>query len=169
MSIKKLFAAVTALVIAGTISISPASAVSVPSTVIAGTKDSVCTIVANGTIECWGSNGYGQIGGGSNSYEPVPVNYIAGTWGYLLNGGSGRHMCAIKIDGTLWCWGWNESGQLGNNSTTNAPTPVQVGADTTWVAGSVGFNSTCAIKSNGTLWCWGDNVYGQLGNGSADA
>jgi alpha-tubulin suppressor-like RCC1 family protein len=46
---------------------------------------------------------------------------------------------------------------------------VQVGSDSTWIAGSVGFNSTCAIKSNGTLWCWGDNSYGQLGNGSTDA
>jgi len=169
MSIKKLFAAAAALAIAGTLTISPARANSVQTSVIAGTADSVCAIVANGTIECWGSNSYGQIGGGSNSSEPVPVNYIAGTWEYLLNGGSGRHMCAIKSDGTLWCWGWNQDGQLGTNSTMNALTPVQVGADTTWVAGSVGHNSTCAIKSNGTLWCWGDNSYGQLGNGSTDA
>jgi alpha-tubulin suppressor-like RCC1 family protein len=169
MSIKKLFAAVTALVIAGTISISPAKATSTQTSVIAGMQNSVCALVNNGTIECWGDNSYGQLGGGSNAEEPVPVNYIAGTWQYLLNGGAGNHMCGIKSDGTLWCWGLNGDGQLGNNSTTSAPTPVQVGNDTTWVAGGVGYYSTCAIKSNGTLWCWGDNAYGQLGNGSTDA
>jgi alpha-tubulin suppressor-like RCC1 family protein len=169
MSIKKLFAAVTALVIAGTLSISPAKAVIAPSSNIGGMQSSVCVIVSNGTIECWGDNSSGQLGGGSNATEPVPINYIAGTWQYLFNGGAGDHMCAIKSDGALWCWGWNENGQIGNNSTTYAPTPVQVGSDTTWVAGSVGSNSTCAIKSNGTLWCWGGNTYGQLGNGSTDA
>jgi alpha-tubulin suppressor-like RCC1 family protein len=169
MVIKKLFAAVAALVIAGTISISPAKAVTAPSSNIGGMHKSVCTIVSNGTIECWGDNTSGQLGGGSNATEPVPINYIAGTWQYLFNGGAGDHMCAIKSNGTLWCWGHNDSGQLGNNSTTNAVTPVQVGSDSTWIAGSVGFNSTCAIKSNGTLWCWGDNSYGQLGNGSIDA
>jgi alpha-tubulin suppressor-like RCC1 family protein len=169
MLMKKILAAVAALVIAGTLSISPAKATTTQTSVIAGMQNSVCVIVTNGTIECWGDNGDGQLGGGSNSSEPVPVNYIAGTWQYLLNGGAGNHMCAIKSDGTLWCWGLNGDGQLGNNTNTSAPTPVQVGNDTTWVAGGVGYYSTCAIKSNGTLWCWGDNAYGQLGNGSTDA
>lgn len=169
MSIKKLFAAVTALVIAGTLSIGPAKATTSQTSLIAGMKNSVCALMTNGTIECWGDNSSGQLGGGSNSTEPVPINYISGTWQYLFNGGAGNHMCAIKSDGSLWCWGLNGSGQIGNNSTTDAPTPVQVGSDTTWAAGSVGYNSTCAIKSNGTLWCWGDNTYGQLGNGSTDA
>ena len=169
MLIKRLFAAATALVIAGALSFSPAKATSTPTSVIAGMEYSVCAIVANGTIECWGRNTDGQLGGGSNSQEPVPVNYIAGSWQYLMNGGAGNHMCAIKSDGTLWCWGRNTDGQLGNNSSTNAPTPVQVGNDSTWVAGAVGFNSTCAIKSDGTLWCWGANSHGKLGNGSTDA
>jgi alpha-tubulin suppressor-like RCC1 family protein len=169
MLIKKIFAAATAMVIAGTLSISPVKATSTQTSVIGGMQNSVCALVTNGTIECWGDNSYGQLGGGSNSSEAVPVNYIAGTWQYLFNGGAGNHMCAIKIDGTLWCWGRNTDGQLGNNTSTDAPTPVQVGNVTTWAAGAVGYNSTCAIKSNGTLWCWGDNAYGQLGNGSTDA
>jgi alpha-tubulin suppressor-like RCC1 family protein len=168
MLIKKIFAAATAMVIAGTLSISPVKATSTQTSVIGGMQNSVCAIVTNGTIECWGDNANGQLGGGSNAEEPVPVNYIAGTWQYLFNGGAGNHMCAIKIDGTLWCWGLNGDGQLGNNSYTNAPTPVQVGNETTWVAGAVGHNSTCAIKTGGTLWCWGDNTHGKLGNGSTD-
>jgi alpha-tubulin suppressor-like RCC1 family protein len=169
MLIQKLSAAIATLTIVGALSIGPVKAVTTQTSIIGGMFSSVCAIVSNGTIECWGDNANGQLGGGANFFEPVPVNYIAGTWQYLLNGGAGEHMCAIKSDGTLWCWGRNEAGQLGDNSTTNAPTPVQVGNDTTWVAGSVGYNSTCATKSNGTLWCWGDNAYGQLGNGSTAA
>jgi alpha-tubulin suppressor-like RCC1 family protein len=164
MSIKKLFAAVTALVIAGTLSISPARAVSVQTSVIGGTSDSLCAIISDGTIQCWGSNNDGQLGGGPNDHEDVPVSYISGTWRYMFDGASARHFCAIKSDGTLWCWGANDQGQLGNNSTAAYPTPSQVGSANTWVAGAVGGGSTCAIKSDGTLWCWGANDYGQLGN-----
>jgi len=164
MLIKKLFAAVTALVIVGTISISPAKAVSVQTSVISGTTDSLCAIISDGTIQCWGSNEVGQLGGGVNDHEDVPVSYISGTWRYLLDGAAAGHFCAIKVNGTLWCWGANWNGQLGNNSTVNALTPVQVGSTNTWVAGSVGALSTCAIKTDGTLWCWGANDYGQLGN-----
>jgi alpha-tubulin suppressor-like RCC1 family protein len=164
MSVKKLFAAATALVIAGTISISPAKAVSVQTSVIGGTSDSLCAIISDGTIQCWGSNEVGQLGGGSNDHEDVPVSYISGTWRYMFDGAAAGHFCAIKVNGTLWCWGANGHGQLGNSSTANSMTPVQVGSAKTWVAGSVGASSTCAIKTDGTLWCWGANDYGQLGN-----
>ncbi len=165
MSIKKLFAAVTALVIAGTLSISPAKAATPPPSNIGGMLHSVCAIMANGTIECWGSNSKGQLGSGINGGEAVPVNHIAGTWTYMFPGdGLNKHMCAIKTNGTLWCWGYGEDGQVGNGSETNVLTPVQVGTDNTWIGGAVGAISTCAIKEGGALWCWGFNDYGQFGN-----
>lgn len=169
MSIRKLFAAATALVIAGTLSISPAKATVAAPSNIGGMFYSVCAIMANGTIECWGSNNKGQLGGGTNGSEAVPVNYITGTWGYMFAGdGIGDHMCAIKTNGTLWCWGNNSAGQIGNNSTTNALTPVQVGTDNTWIGGAVGAETTCAIKADRSLWCWGFNDYGQFGNNTYD-
>jgi Regulator of chromosome condensation (RCC1) repeat/Putative Ig domain/Cutinase len=76
------------------------------------------------------------------------------------------HSCAIKSDATSWCWGDNYSGQLGDGTTINRPTPTQVGTDTDWTSISAGVSHTCGTKSDGTLWCWGANSDGQLGDGT---
>ncbi|RZK54031.1 MAG: RCC1 repeat-containing protein, partial [Hymenobacter sp.] len=78
----------------------------------------------------------------------------------------GSHTLAIHTDGTLWAWGDNTDGQLGNNSTTGQTTPVQVGTATTWQTVSAGTNHSLAVRADGTLWAWGDNTYGQLGLGN---
>ena len=69
-------------------------------------------------------------------------------------------------DGSLWTWGLNGHGQLGDGTTTNRNIPVQFGNDKDWVAISAGSNHTVAMKENGSLWAWGKNDYGQLGNGA---
>jgi alpha-tubulin suppressor-like RCC1 family protein len=86
------------------------------------------------------------------------------TWVQVSSGQD--HTCATRSDGTLWCWGLNSEGRLGDGTTTNRLSPVQVVPGTTWawVAGSQ-FH-TCATRSDGTLWCWGKNDYGQLGDGT---
>ena len=73
---------------------------------------------------------------------------------------------AIKSDGTLWTWGRNNFGQLGDGSIDSRATPLQIGTDTDWIsaAGSVGHS--VALKSDGSLWTWGRNNYGQHGNGT---
>jgi len=76
------------------------------------------------------------------------------------------HTLGRKSDGSLWAWGWNEYGQLGDGSTADSHTPVQVGTDSDWKHVSAGNVHTTAIKSDGTLWAWGWNEYGQLGDGS---
>jgi len=79
---------------------------------------------------------------------------------------SGYHFsCLIKDDGTLWCWGLNNEGHLGDGTQATKPEPVQIGSDT-WKAISIGEFHACAIKSDFTLWCWGSNSYGQLGDGT---
>ena len=78
----------------------------------------------------------------------------------------GGHTLAIKNDGTLWGWGHNGYGQVGDGTNENAYAPVQIGTDTDWQSVSAGGQSSAAIKNNGTLWTWGDNEYHQLGDGT---
>jgi len=74
------------------------------------------------------------------------------------------HTCGIKTDGSLWCWGNNEYGQLGIGSKTNSNVPVKVMGLNKVKAVSAGGEHTCALTHDGAVWCWGDNRYGQLGN-----
>ncbi len=116
---------------------------------------------------CWGSNNNGQLGNGGTADSNVPV-LVSG----LSSGVTSVHTgfdftCALKTDGSVWCWGNNVSGQLGNNSTTNSNVPVQVSGLTTGVqAVSTGNYHACAIRANNAAWCWGRNGSGQLGDGT---
>ena|GEM_PF-6881755 len=82
--------------------------------------------------------------------------------------GGESHTCAVKADGTVWCWGLNSNGQLGNNTTEQKNAPVQVlgvggsGYLTNVAAVSTGTFHTCALKSDRTVWCWGSNLVGYL-------
>ena len=78
----------------------------------------------------------------------------------------GYHSLLIKPDGSLWAWGRNDYGQLGDGTTTGSSSPVQVGTSTDWVTVISGLYHSLAIKSDGTLWAWGRNDYGQLGDGT---
>jgi len=76
------------------------------------------------------------------------------------------HTCAVKTDGSLWCWGSNGYGQLGDGTNTGRTTPVQIMSSGVSSV-SLGLWHTCAVKTDGSLWCWGTNWSGQLGDGSA--
>jgi hypothetical protein len=75
------------------------------------------------------------------------------------------HTCAIDTNGSLWCWGDNWYGQLGDGTNVGKDVPVQV-SGTNWFSVSAGDGHTCGIKTDEILWCWGDNWYGQLGDGT---
>jgi alpha-tubulin suppressor-like RCC1 family protein len=85
-------------------------------------------VKATGAVRCWGSNDYGQLGNGSTSTTPIGVasatTPIAS--GAVAIAAGERHTCAMKSDGTVWCWGYNGSGQLGDNTKVDKSTPVQV-------------------------------------------
>ena len=113
----------------------------------------------------WGQNNQGQLGQNIaytiNRSSPVQVGALT-TWSNIACGDN--HSVATKTDGTLWAWGYNGYGQLGNNTTLMRSSPVQVGALTTWSNIACGDNHSVATKTDGTLWAWGYNGYGQLGN-----
>ena len=78
----------------------------------------------------------------------------------------GFHSAALKSNGTLWTWGSNWKGQLGDGTNIDRNTPTRIGVDSDWLAISAGALHTIALKSDGTLWTWGDNEYSQLGDGT---
>jgi alpha-tubulin suppressor-like RCC1 family protein len=78
-----------------------------------------------------------------------------------------NHTVVVKTDGTLWAWGNNTYGQLGDGSTNQRINPIQIGSDTNWTVAVAGWDHTLALKSDGTLWSWGLNISGQLGLGDS--
>ena len=124
-----------------------------------------------GRAFAWGNSPYGLLGLNQEQQKSSPTQIPGTTWKNI-----GRtsyyayHTSAVKSDGTLWMWGRNTNGQLGQNSGTNAhnSSPVQV-PGTTWAASATGANWTLAAKTDGTLWSWGDNGSGQLGHNSQTA
>jgi len=127
--------------------------------------DNSAAIKNDGTLWTWGLNNLGALGDNTNINKLSPVQTIAGgnNWS-KVSAGSG-FAAAIKTDGTLWAWGWNGSGQLGDNTNIVKSSPVQTIANgTNWAQISCGAFSSCAIKTDGTLWTWGASNNGQLGD-----
>ena len=126
-----------------------------------------CGVKADETLWCWGGNTDGELGNGSTSDSLSPVQIGAATWASVALGvgAGGAHTCAVKQDGSLWCWGANSFGQLGTGSTTGSLTPRMVGS-ATWTSTSGGAAHPCGVGSDGSLWCWGDNESAQVGDGT---
>ncbi len=128
-----------------------------------------CATRSDGTLWCWGWNGLGELGIGSTTGQHAPKQVTtpaADGWASVTAGGT--HTCANRSDATLWCWGYNHNGQVGNGTATGQDAPQQVTTPAAggWASVTAGNVHTCAIRSDATLWCWGWNGYGQLGIGS---
>ncbi len=145
---------------------------------LTGVKEVSCgaehtlAVMNDGTVRTWGSNLYGVLGNGaSGEFSAVPVaisnlsqvKKVAGCKNFY-----NPFSLALKEDGTVWAWGGNNYGQLGNGTTTDQSSPVRVGALTNIVAIAAGSWHSLALRSDGTVWAWGANWHGELGDGTND-
>jgi len=125
--------------------------------------------VRSGVALCWGDNGDGELGNGTNVASSAPVNVGGGggTSGWTSVSAGRYHSCGVR-SGVALCWGYNSDGQLGNGSNTASSAPVNVGGGggtSGWTSVSAGYHHACGVRS-GAFLCWGDNYYGQLGTGT---
>ena len=140
--------------------------------------DHTCALSINGYVKCWGGNSYGQLGNGTSGYRtskstPAPVSNLTSVTQIALGN---SHTCALINDGTVKCWGYNFSGQLGdgtsgygganfNDEDRNVPTAVSNLTNVTQI--SLRSAHACALINDGTVKCWGYNSSGQLGDGTS--
>jgi alpha-tubulin suppressor-like RCC1 family protein len=124
----------------------------------------------DGTLWAWGDNLYGELGIGFQNYTPNSTPIQIGTSDDWVSIQAGNYFSmGLKNDGTLWTWGRNDNGQLGQGTNYSNYTPTQVGIDTDWSSIIASKLATAfAFKTNGSLWGWGNNFYGQLGNGNTN-
>jgi len=146
-------------------------------TSIAAGDDFTCALRVTGTVRCWGRNTFGQLGNGVGgfqglgAFEPEPV-LVGGLSTIVAIAAGGSHACAVRVDGHVFCWGFNTNGQVGSpvaNSIVGTATEVNsTTALTNVVAIAAGPSHSCALQVNGTAKCWGKDDVGQLGNSTSD-
>jgi len=127
----------------------------------------VCAVLTDGSLRCWGPGGDGELGNGTfaDSTTPAAVSGLGPGTVASVSSGSG-HVCAALTDGTARCWGNNDYGQLGIGSGTGSSTPVTVPGLSGVIEVSAARQHSCALLGDGTVRCWGTNDVGQLGNGT---
>jgi alpha-tubulin suppressor-like RCC1 family protein len=130
-------------------------------------------LLADGSVWAWGFNRDGQIGNGTTTVTGclcVLAPTQTSVSGVVQIDAGAFHTLALKADGTVWAWGYNDRGQIGDSTNDPHPTPVQVGVGVTGfnniIAVSAGDQHSMALKADGTVWIWGSNEYGQIGNGT---
>ncbi|MDC0740120.1 RCC1 domain-containing protein [Polyangium mundeleinium] len=125
-----------------------------------------CALLSSGEVKCWGANNYGQLGLGSGAASLAYSAELLSSLSDIVDLGAGNsHTCAIRSDNEVFCWGLNDSRQLGDGTTTNQSAPTQITNATGAIKIDGGQVSTCALFGDGVK-CWGGDSLGQLGNGA---
>jgi hypothetical protein len=135
-----------------------------------------CALTTGGAAYCWGRGESGQLGipvptttcptdAGPFPCSMAPIA-VGGGLVFAQLAGGGAHTCGLTSDGSAYCWGSNQSGQLGDNSTTTRDAPTPVTTELKFASIDAGAQHTCALTSDGAAHCWGFNNRGQLGDGT---
>ncbi len=137
---------------------------------VAGGGAHSLALESDGTVWTWGSNGSGQLGlgywsGGDSAAVSIP-NQVGAISGVIAVAAGSSHSLALKDDGTIWAWGSNFYGQLGDGTNHGRNAPVQVEGLEGVVAIAANGGLSLAVRSDGTVWAWGDNQNGQIGDGT---
>lgn len=135
-------------------------------------SEHICALVSGGAY-CWGYNAFGQLGDGTTTTRNVPtavLGYGTAGSGVVSIAPSRYSGCLLLSNGTVKCWGFNSYGQLGDNSTTNSPSPVTtdlsaLGAGEKVTSVGLGEDQSCLLSDAGAVYCWGRRNVGQLGDG----
>lgn len=140
-------------------------------------SEHACALLTDATLQCWGYNSTGQLGDNTTTVRNQPVTVLDETGSGPLTDvahvyAGWSHTCAVLLDGTARCWGWNANGQLGDGTTTQRTLPVEVlnaagtATMTNVIELDLSTSNSCARLAALTARCWGDNFYGQLGDGT---
>jgi alpha-tubulin suppressor-like RCC1 family protein len=136
-------------------------------TVASGRQHS-CAITVNGNVRCWGRNGHGQLGDGTNTDQPTPTQVKNLTAKAIAISAGDEHTCIVTEDYQARCWGRNDHGQLGTGSIADRNVPQDINLNGDVIAISAAAAHTCALIRDGGVNCWGDNSFGQLGDGTTE-
>jgi len=122
---------------------------------------------ANGTAWAWGGSARGQLGNNTTINRSSPVSVIGGFTDWVQVSAGGAHSLGLRANGTAWAWGFDNYGQLGDDTTISKSSPISVvGGFTDWVQVSAGGAHSLGLRANGTAWGWGSNGSGRLGDGT---
>lgn len=132
-----------------------------------------CALLRDGGLYCWGENFEGQLGLGDvypgdanpTAADGLTPALIAGHTFQAVDAGQG-HTCAIRSDGTLWCWGRNSQRQVSGSLDIQFRAPVQVGSENDWIGVQAAQAHSCAMRADRSLWCWGTNNGSDSGAGN---
>ena len=148
-------------------SVLDAASASATGTLVAAGLSHSCAVDAGGNMSCWGENSANQLGVSHTTLPSTSAPRLAlDAVARPVVGADAYHSCALRRDDSLWCWGGNDDGQVGNGSAQNVSQPVAVLPPGTTRSASIANETSCAITITGEPQCWGANADGQLGDGT---
>lgn len=136
---------------------------------LAVTQDHTCMVRNDGAAYCWGDNGNGSVGDGTQTQRTSAVRVLGGHRFVQISGQAYGLMCGLRSDGAGYCWGLNTNGELGDGTTVSKYVPTAIIGGHKFVQLEAGQRFACGLRTDGAAYCWGQNANGKLGRGNTTA